>query len=551
MQNARLPEPKRPDGAPERVLIYDTTLRDGNQAQGITFTVQDKLRIAQLLDDWGVAFIEGGWPNQTAPRDREFFERAREMKWRNAKICAFGSTRRAGRPVEEDENLRYLVQSGAPVVTLYGKTWKLHVDKVLRTSLDENLRMIEESVAFLRAKGIEVIYDAEHFFDGYFDDAEYALETLRAAVRGGASWLVLCDTNGGTMPYRVRAATEAVREQFDVGIGVHCHNDAGLAVANSIEAVLAGAEMVQGTINGYGERCGNADLCTLIPNLELKLGIQCLPEGALRRLVHVSRTVSEMANLPPDPRAPYVGTAAFAHKGGAHVNAVLKDSRTFEHVPPEVVGNEREILISDYAGSSTVLYKLQRIWPELDRKDPDVRRILMRLKELEHQGYEFEAAEASFELLARRLREGLREFFELVGYRVIVDRRPDEEPYAEATIKVRVGEREVHTAADGTGPVHALDVALRKAVGALYPKLRQIQLIDYKVRVLDATRGTATNVRVLVTATDGQATWTTVGVHDNIIEASWQALVDSVIYGLMRNGAEPHEGADPELEAVE
>ena len=286
-------------------------------------------------------------------------------------------------------------------------------------------------------------------------------------------------------------------------------------------------------------------------NLELKLGIRCLPEGALRRLVHISRTVSEMANLPPDPRAPYVGTAAFAHKGGAHINAVLKNPRTFEHVPPEAVGNEREILVSDQAGSSTVMYKLQRIWPDLDRKDPDVQRILLRLKELEHQGYEFEAAEASFELLARRLREGLQDFFELVGYRVIVDRRPDEEPYAEATIKVRVGEREVHTAADGTGPVHALDVALRKAVGALYPKLRRIHLVDYKVRVLDATRGTATSVRVLVTATDGEATWTTVGVHDNIIEASWQALVDSVIYGLMRNGPVTQEDPGEAVETVE
>ncbi|MBC7287251.1 MAG: citramalate synthase [Armatimonadetes bacterium] len=534
-------QPGRPAGAPERVLIYDTTLRDGCQAQGINFTVEDKLRIAQLLDEWGVAYIEGGWPNRTAPRDREFFRRAREVRWKNARICAFGSTRRAGISVEDDENLRYLIEAGAPVVTIYGKTWTLHVTDVLRTTVDENLRMIEESVAFLKAHGVEVVYDAEHFFDGYFDDSSYALETLEAAVRGGASWLVLCDTNGGTMPYRIREAAEAVRERFSTPLGIHCHDDTGLAVANSIEAVVAGAEMVQGTINGYGERCGNANLCTVVPNLELKLGVRCLPEGALAQLVHVSRTVSEMANLPPEARAPYVGTAAFAHKGGAHVNAVLKNPRTFEHVPPEAVGNEREILVSDYSGSSTILHKLHRIWPELDRHDPDVERVLLELKRLEHEGYEFEAAEASFELLARRLRNQLEHFFELVGYRVIVDRRPNEPPYAEATIKVRVDEREVHTAADGTGPVHALDLALRKAVGTLYPKLRRIRLLDYKVRVLDATRGTATSVRVLVTATDGRATWTTVGVHDNIIEASWQALVDSVIYGLMLNGEGPED----------
>ncbi len=527
---------KLPETAPERVVIYDTTLRDGCQAEGVNFTVEDKLRIAELLDCWGVPYIEGGWPNETAPRDREFFERAREKVWKQAKICAFGSTRRAGISPEEDSNLQYLVKSGAPVITLYGKSWTLHVTDVLRTTLDENLAMIEQSVRFCKEHGKEVIFDAEHFFDGYAEDPEYAMETLRAAVRGGADWLVPCDTNGGSMPAWIRQVMERVREEFDKPLGIHCHNDTGLAVANSMEAVLAGAEMVQGTINGYGERTGNANLCTLIANLELKLGIRCLPDGALRQLTHVSRYVAELANLPHDHRLPYVGASAFAHKGGAHVNAVLKNPRTFEHVQPEAVGNERRILVSDYSGTSTIFYKLQKLWPDVDRKDPLVRELLLELKELENQGYEFEAAEASLELLARRKRGELPQLFELVGYRVVVDRRPDQEPYAEATIKVRVGDKEAHTAADGTGPVHALDRALRKALGQLYPKLEQIRLVDYKVRVLDATRGTATKVRVLVTSTDGRDEWCTVGVHDNIIEASWEALVDSIIYGLLKNG---------------
>jgi len=527
---------------PSKVVIYDTTLRDGCQGEGVNFSVDDKLRIARLLDEWGVAYIEGGWPNETAPRDRRFFENARQIQWKQARICAFGSTRRPNTSAEEDTNLQYLLASAAPTLTIYGKSWTLHVTDVLRTTADENLAMISESVALLKSHGREVVFDAEHFFDGYAEDAEYALATLEAAAEAGADWLVLCDTNGGSLPEWIGRVTEAVRERFSVPVGIHCHNDAGLAVANTLAAVRAGATMVHGTINGYGERTGNADLCVVIPNLELKMGVRCLPEGALERLVHVSRAVSELANLPPERRSPYVGESAFAHKGGAHVNAVLKNPATFEHVPPEKVGNERRILVSDYSGTSTVFAKLQSVRPGLDRKDPKVREILLELKRLEDEGYEFEAAEASFELMALRMLGELEEPFELVGYRVSVDRRPNEEPYAEATIRVRVHDREAHTAAYGTGPVHALDKALRKALGELFPKLEQIRLVDYKVRVLDATRGTATKVRVLVTCTDGDVEWTTVGAHDNIIEASWQALVDSIIYGLRRNG-----GLQPQL----
>lgn len=529
-------ETQTPPAESRRVVVYDTTLRDGCQAEGVNLSVEDKLRVARLLDEWGVAYIEGGWPNETAPRDRRFFELARDVQWRTAKIAAFGSTCRPDTPAEEDSNLRYLVAAGAPVVTIYGKSWTLHVSDVLRTSRDENLRMIADSVAYLKAQGVEVIFDAEHFFDGYADDADYAMATLEAAAQAGADWIVLCDTNGGSLPHLVGRVTEKVCERFGVPVGVHCHDDGGLAVANSIETVRAGATMVQGTINGYGERAGNANLCTLVPDLELKLGVRCLPEGALQRLTHVSRTVSELANLPHERRAPYVGEAAFAHKGGAHVNAVLKNPATFEHVPPEQVGNERRILVSDYSGTSTIFLKLQNVVPGLNRRDPKVREILLALKRMEDEGYEFEAAEASFELMALRMLGRLQEPFELLGYRVVVDRRPGQEPWAEATIKVRVRDREVHTAADGTGPVHALDRALRKALRELFPRLDELRLVDYKVRVLDATRGTATSVRVLVTCSDGRGEWTTVGAHDNIIEASWQALVDSLIYGLLRNG---------------
>ncbi len=386
------------------VLIYDTTLRDGCQAEGIAFSVEDKLLVARRLDDFGVAYIEGGWPNPTSPKDREFFQRAADLEWSTAKLAAFGSTRRPGIAPEDDPQLQDLVASRAPVITIFGKSWDLHVTEILRTTRDENLRMIEDSVAWLKTQVAEVIFDAEHFFDGYRADAEYALECLRAAAHGGADCLVLCDTNGGMLPHQIHEIVTRSRAELATPLGIHCHNDAGTAVGNTLTAVIAGCTQVQGTMNGYGERTGNANLCTIIPNLELKLGVQCLLPGKLSELTSVSHYVSEIANVMPDHRAPYVGHSSFAHKGGMHVNAVMKDPSSFEHVPPETVGNERRILVSDYSGSSTIQGKLRQLWPNLDRNDPIVAEVLNRVKELENEGYQFEAAEGSLQLLARRLR---------------------------------------------------------------------------------------------------------------------------------------------------
>lgn len=528
----------------QRLDIYDTTLRDGCQAEGVAFSVDDKLRVAKRLDDLGVAYIEGGWPNQTNPRDREFFQRAAEMEWENAKITAFGSTRMARNAPEDDAILRELLAAKSPVVTIFGKAWDLHATEVLRVSLDENIEIIRSSVEYLKKHVDEVIFDAEHFFDGYRADAGFAMDCLRAAAEAGADALVLCDTNGGSIPEEVAQITEAVQNAFcDITLGIHCHNDSGLAVANSMAAVRAGCTHVQGTINGYGERCGNANLCTLIPNFELKMDQPCLPEGRLADLKDLAVFTDEIANLPHNQRQPYVGRSAFAHKGGMHVNAVLKEAQTFEHISPELVGNTRRILVSDYSGTSTVAHKLQEIWGDIDRRDPLVSEVLQKVKELEKRGYEFEAADATFELLARRLRDGLEPPFDLHGYRVTVGKRDENsEPYSEATIKVSVDDngddlpREVHTAAEGTGPVDALDNALRKALGELFPKLNELSLTDYKVRVLRGDEGTSAAVRVLVQTTNGEESWGTVSVHENIIEASWQAVIDSIIYGLMKNG---------------
>jgi 2-isopropylmalate synthase len=521
-----------------KVLVYDTTLRDGCQAEGIAFSVQDKLSVARRLDALGVAYIEGGWPNPTSPKDREFFQRAADLPWDNAKISAFGSTRRADIAPEEDTNLIDLVASRAPVVAIFGKSWDLHVTEVLRTTRDENLRMIEDSVVYLKSHVSEVVFDAEHFFDGYKADEQFALECLRAAARGGADSLALCDTNGGTLPSEIVAIIARVQAELPTPLGIHCHNDGGTAVASSVMAVQAGCTQVQGTINGYGERTGNANLCVIIPSLELKCGRRCLPEGKLVELTSVSRYVDEIANLLPDPREPYVGKTAFAHKGGMHVNAVMKRPESFEHISPESVGNERRILVSDYSGSSTIVDKLRRVWPELERQDPIVGKVLEEVKKLENRGYEFEAAEASLQLLARRLRGELEKMFKLHGYRVTIMRMDElSDPLSEATVKVSLGEETetVHTAAEGDGPVNALDRALRKALTELYPSLERLQLVDYKVRVLANDEGTATGVRVLIETTDGDETWGTVGVHENIIEASYQALVDAILYGLLRS----------------
>ena len=521
------------------VQLYDTTLRDGTQGEGVSFSVEDKLKICERLDQFGFDYIEGGYPASN-PKDAEFFERVKELELRRARICAFGMTRRAGVRVEEDETMRAIVQAGVPVATVVGKSWDFHVTNALRTTLDENLRMIEESVAYLRSRGLEVIYDAEHFFDGYAANPEYALATLEAAVRGGAHTLVLCDTNGGRLPHEIRAGVERVVSTFDIPVGIHTHNDSGLGVANALAAVEAGAVQVQGTINGYGERCGNCDLIQVIANLQLKMGYTCVPESSLQNLTPLSRFVSELANMPPDARQPFVGRSVFAHKGGMHVSALLRHPETYEHIAPERVGNQRRVLISELSGVSNIMYKAREYKVELKKDSPALKRVVTVIKEMEHQGYHFEGAEGSFELILKKELGLYHPFFELIGLRLTIDKRdPDDEPAAEATIKVRVGEQVLHTAADGNGPVNALDSALRKALVTVYPEIERIKLTDYKVRVLNERSGTAAKVRVLITSSENGSTWGTIGVSTNIIEASWRALVDSIEYGLMRLGVAP------------
>ena len=518
-----------------RVALFDTTLRDGAQAEGVNFSVQDKLHIAQLLDEFGLDYIEGGWPNPTNPKDTEFFERARkEIKFKRAKLTVFGSTRRAKNTAEEDDNLRFLLAAETPAVAIFGKSWDLHVEHVLRVSHDENLRMIEDSCRFLSKAGREVIFDAEHFFDGFKANPEYALATLEAAYQGGASTVCLCDTNGGTMPSECAAICKEVAEKSSGLWGIHVHNDSGCAVANTIIGVEMGASQVQGTTNGWGERCGNADLMTVIPNLQLKLGLAEVSEAQLNRITELSRQVCEIANLAHNERAPYVGASAFAHKGGMHINGVSKVSRSFEHVPPESVGNTRRILVSDQSGATTLILKLQSRYPELDKSDKKVKELLNYLKELEALGYQFESAEATFELLATKALEDYVAPFSVTGFRVFVGEQGGQRNI-EASVKVAVEGTEFHTAAEGNGPVNALDTALRKALRNFYPEIDDIELTDYKVRVLEAKSGTATIVRVLVESKDNEGTWGTVSASTDIIEASYQALVDSLEYGLLRH----------------
>ncbi len=516
-----------------RVLVYDTTLRDGAQQAGITFSLKDKLRIVERLDAFGMDYIEGGWPGSN-PKDLEFFRQARRLRLSHARLVAFGSTRRPGVPARRDANLRALLDAGTPVVTVFGKSWDLHVTAALGTTPAENLEMIEETVSFLKERVDEVIYDAEHFFDGYKANPVYAMATLEAAARAGASCIVLCDTNGGTLPNEVGEIVAAVLEAVPVPIGIHTHNDAGVAVANTLEAVRRGARHVQGTVNGYGERCGNANLCAVIPNLRLKMGMECLREDSLAHLTHLSHFVAELANRAHDPSAPYVGANAFAHKGGVHVSAILKDSQTYEHVAPEVVGNTRRVVVSELSGRSNLQYISRERELGLDKDDPAARTLLEKVKDLEYQGYQFEAAEASFELLALKTLGSFPNFFTFEGFRVQVDQRPGQPASAEATVKVRVGDRTMHTAAEGDGPVNALDRALRKALEGVFPVINTFKLVDYKVRVLDEKEGTAAKVRVLIETQDEERSWSTIGVSENIIEASWQALVDSIEYGLWK-----------------
>ena len=524
----------------ERVDVYDTTLRDGTQMEGVSFSVSDKVAIAKRLDRLGFAYIEGGWPGSN-PKDMEFFRAAAETPLSHAKVAAFGSTRRPGRPVESDSNIQALLDTKAPVVTIVAKAWPLHVTDVLRTTLDENLAMVRESVEYLAAQGLEVLLDAEHFFDGYKDDPEYALDVLRAAEEGGAACLVLCETNGGLLPHEVAPILKACLAAVRTPLGFHEHNDSGCAVANSLLAVSAGVRHIQGTMNGYGERCGNADLCSIIPSIELKMGLPCLAEGQLRNLLDTSRYVSEMANMLPQDHQPYVGTSAFAHKGGLHADAIVKNPRTYEHVTPEAVGNRRRVLVSELAGRSTVVHRMKELGYDVDKRDPETVKVLRHVEELERLGYAFEAADGSFELLVHKVMRGHTPFFDLLGFRTSVEKRDDGKLISEATIKVRVGDELEHTAAEGDGPVNALDLALRKALSPFYPSVTEVSLVDFRVRVLGAAAGTAARVRVLIESKDHEASWSTVGVSENIIEASWEALVDSVEYKLLREAARSDE----------
>lgn len=519
------------------VMLYDTTLRDGTQGEGINFSSLDKIRIAQKLDDFGIDYIEGGWPGSN-PKDVAFFEAAEKVAWKHAKIAAFGSTRRKNTAVDEDPQVALLLAAHTPVITFFGKSWRLHVTEILGTTPEENQAMIRDTTAYLKKHGREVIYDAEHFFDGYKDDPGHALATLFAARDGGADWVVLCDTNGGTLPDEVGEITEKVVKELGISVGIHTHDDSGVAVANALSAIRGGATQVQGTINGYGERVGNCNLTSVIPNLQLKMNRPVVPE--LHRLREVSLFVDDLANYAHNPRAPYVGQTAFAHKGGMHVNAVQKVARSFEHIPPREVGNSQRILISELSGQSNVLMKAEELGIHLEKGSEQARAILAAVKQQEQDGREFEAAEASFELLIRKQLESYRPFFKLHEYHCTF-RRDGDRNYdtCAATVKVSVNGHDEYMVAEGDGPVNALDAALRKALKPFYPMIDEMELADYKVRIVDSHMGTAAKTRVLILSSDQHDSWGTVGVSYNIIQASWRALVDSVEYFLMRRNAIP------------
>jgi 2-isopropylmalate synthase len=530
------------------VSVLDTTLRDGAQREGISFSVKDKLRIAAKLDDLGVAYIEGGWPGSN-PKDAEFFARAAQMPWRHARIAAFGSTRHANTAVEQDPNVQALLSCGAPVAVVVGKSSPLHVTDVLRTTLEENLAMIRDTIAYLKARGLEVLFDAEHFFDGYRLDPGYALDTLQAAARAGADRLVLCDTNGGCLPSEVTRVVSAVVAALPgSSIGMHAHDDTGVAVANTLSAVEAGADHVHGTINGYGERCGNANLNTVIPNLMLKMGVKALANGDLALLTETSLFVTEIANLLPDPHAPYVGQSAFAHKAGLHVSALLKNAATYQHVRPELVGNEMRVLVSELAGRSNIAHKLAELDLGVTLSSERIADLAQQVKDRESQGYQYEGAEGSFELLVRRGQPDYFPPFEVLDFLVLVEKRSGREILSEATVKASVDGMTMHTAAEGDGPVNALDRAMRKALLPFYPELGPVQLTDYKVRIIDPKSATAAKTRVLIDASDGERSWTTMGCSVNIIEASFEALIDSLELPLLRRASA--KGAAEPLKAT-
>ncbi len=513
-----------------QIFLYDTTLRDGTQREGLSLSLADKLKIARELDRFGMHYIEGGWPGSN-PKDAAFFAEAAKMEWKHAKIAAFGSTRRANSKPETDANLKALLDANTPVVTLVGKSWTLHVTEVLETTLEENLAMIRDSVALMKANGKEVIYDAEHFFDGFRADNSYALATINAAAEAGADWIVLCDTNGGSLPDWISAVVQQVKGKIKTQLGIHTHNDSELAVANSLAAIVAGCRQVQGTINGYGERCGNANLISIIPNLQLKMGMFCVLPDQLQRLTELSRTVSEIANLNPDEHAAYVGNSAFAHKGGIHVAAVAKVEHSYQHIDPVQIGNRKRVVISELSGRGNIKMRAEELGVESAGLE---RGVLERVKLLESKGFQFEAAEGSFELLVRRAAADYTAPFKLLDVVTIVEQRRGVEMQAEATVKLQIGEEIYHTAASGNGPVNALDQAMRKALLARYPELADVHLVDYKVRILDSESATGATTRVLIEAAMGEERWTTVGCSENIIEASWQALVDSLELPLVR-----------------
>jgi len=517
------------------VILYDTTLRDGTQGEQVNFSAEEKLRVARRLDELGFHYIEGGWPGSN-PKDMRFFELARKVSFKNARLSAFGSTRKCYTKPDKCANIAALINAGTPAVTIFGKTWDLHVTEVLGIELEENLAMIRDSIEYLLSKGKEVIYDAEHFFDGYKRNREYARLTIKTAVEAGAAMIVLCDTNGGTLPDELQDIIADVSDLVPAGkMGIHAHNDGGLAVANSLAACTAGARMVQGTINGYGERCGNADLIPIIGNLQLKMGRKCLEPEAIRQLTNVSLFVSDIANIPPLNSRPFVGKSAFAHKGGVHVNAVLKKAEAYEHIEPELVGNQRRVLVSDLAGKSNIEYKAQEMGLSLGSDEKQSSKIVQEIKRMEDNGFTFDAADGSLSLLIKKATGEFIEPFNLESFRVMIEKTKNGDAKSQATIKISAGDEEEITAAEGNGPINALDNALRKALTTFYPQIKEVHLIDFKVGIVDGSDGTAAKVRVWIESRDQNEVWSTIGVSGNMIEASWQALVDSINYKLSKD----------------
>ncbi len=527
-------------GNSSRVKLFDTTLRDGTQGSGVSLSVEDKLKIAVALDKLGVHYIEGGWPGSN-PKDELFFKEARKLKFKQAKLTAFGSTRRKDKAAHQDPNLQAIVRVKTPAACIFGKSWDFQVIHALRATLDDNIKMVGDSVRFLKSKGLEVIYDAEHFFDGYRANAQYALATLKAASDAGANNLTLCDTNGGSLPSHIREIVQAVRSELPgASFGIHTHNDSDCAVANAVTAIEEGVSLVQGTINGYGERCGNANLISIIANLKLKLGIDCVSQDQLQWLTEVSRYVAEIANLVPNDHQPYVGVSAFAHKGGVHVSAMARHTKTYEHIDPDLVGNERRILVSELSGQSNVLLKAKEMNMDFSKNTEAVKSVIEAVKKMEQQGYQFEGAEGSFAVLVKKALGEHRTFFDLLGFSVTVEHNQGTgEIVSQATLKLKIKGEVQHTVSEGDGPVNALDNALRKALEKYYPTLKSVSLTDFKVRVVNASGGTKAKVRVLIESRDHKDEWSTVGVSENIIEASWHALVDSIEYKLLKDAVKP------------